>query len=74
MKDSILIIRRGGTFLPTPGHVRVKDYWKDIYQKHHNDIHEVWNHEKITSISYYVCNWYKNLLCLSIRSTALMMI
>ena len=23
-KDSILIIRRGGTFLPTPGHVRVK--------------------------------------------------
>ena len=23
-KDSILIIRRGGTFLPTPGHIRVK--------------------------------------------------
>ena len=23
-KDSMLIIRRGGTFLPTPGHVRVK--------------------------------------------------
>ena len=22
-KDSMLIIRRGGTFLPTPGHVRV---------------------------------------------------
>ena len=25
-KDSILIIRRGGTFLPTPGHVKVKLY------------------------------------------------
>ena len=24
-KDSMLIIRRGGTFLPTPGHVRVND-------------------------------------------------
>ena len=23
--DSMLIIRRGGTFLPTPGHVRVKE-------------------------------------------------
>ena len=23
-KDSMLIIRRGGTYLPTPGHVRVK--------------------------------------------------
>ena len=32
-KDSMLIIRRGGTFLPTPGHVRVKivkycDVWR----------------------------------------------
>ena len=32
MKDSMLIIRRGGTFLPTPGHVRVNMLFERIYQ------------------------------------------
>ena len=31
-KDSMLMIRRGGTFLPTPGHVRVN------YNDSHQDL------------------------------------
>ena len=32
-KDSMLIIRRGGTFLPTPGHVRVKPNFSESDHK-----------------------------------------
>ena len=33
-KDSMLIIRRGGTFLPTPGHVRVNNSEKHRHSKY----------------------------------------
>ena len=37
-KDSMLIIRRGGPFLPTPGHVRVKPC-----SKHNLPMVELWS-------------------------------